>query len=635
MIEKIKIVEKLSEREILLPALISTALAANDRIKLKLSSLQQAGARARGEAHGGSDFGDPAMDRLVQGARPLNGATFLAPGAGELAAAAAADITDMLAPLEAAGTEPGSRLKARADALLSRLPTFAQDRVAQCEVAALAAATRGGEDSLHLLVMDLHKEINRLAAANAPEKVDGAFAYGLDDEGRTRVRAFMAGLNRTAPLAFGHPGLGTTAAQSAGRLTIQNDIGMTDAHVLVVHVVGGEARWTYTDVHRLRAEFFISLFEGEPVAWSTLGHEADEKLAEGEGFYQIEGRLNAADVAELDRFLEHFASRIVFLIDWNKARKALQSFVPKVTAVRLLREAARREEGHRAFLELGGVDLVYEAVRRGASGRIAYGQPLAEALGPEQTQAFLASVLATACEGLKEGRSARLIGDELQTDLAARLDSAERELLRVMLRHLGLTRTQAGMIESAVGAGPNCAQERRRRIASRSKQIEAKADRLTLEARAIVGRVSHAGALSVAVDQIEDATDTFDEAAFLISLASGRSLEALSLSQLAGVAVESVGSLVRAVEATLRLHEGKSVDSVFALQCVDEVIDAERRADVAERAAIGALFGVPGEANARDLVLGLEIARTLESATDRLAHAAISLRERVLEELSA
>jgi hypothetical protein len=34
-------------------------------------------------------------------------------------------------------------------------------------------------------------------------------------------------------------------------------------------------------------------------------------------------------------------------------------------------------------------------------------------------------------------------------------------------------------------------------------------------------------------------------------------------------------------------------------------------------------------------VLGSEIARTLEEATDRMAHAAISLRNRVLQGLSA
>ena len=39
--------------------------------------------------------------------------------------------------------------------------------------------------------------------------------------------------------------------------------------------------------------------------------------------------------------------------------------------------------------------------------------------------------------------------------------------------------------------------------------------------------------------------------------------------------------------------------------------------------------------DARSLVLGLELARSLETVTDHLAHAAFSLRDRMLEELSA
>ena len=57
-------------------------------------------------------------------------------------------------------------------------------------------------------------------------------------------------------------------------------------------------------------------------------------------------------------------------------------------------------------------------------------------------------MLHAACEGLKDGRSTRLIRDEIQADLSQRLDTAERELLAVVLRHLGLTRMLAGMIET-------------------------------------------------------------------------------------------------------------------------------------------------------------------------------------------
>ncbi len=658
MVGKIAIVEELGERAILLPALIEAALAANDRLKIRLTMLQEASAHVTQPGRPSlsleperraAGLNDPAFDTTILGAQVVDSGTFIAPGAERLGKGMAADLDAMFAPLEVAAAPAAESMKARIAAILQKLPDFRGDRVSHAEVADVTAARRGGNDSLHLLVMDLHKEINRIAAATAVELVDGAHCAGLDDAGRMRVKAFMRGLNRTAGLAFGHPGLATTAGRVGEKLTIQNDIGTTDAHVLVIHVAGLTATATYTDVHRARAKFFISLFQGEAAAWSPLAEKQKRDLAEGEIFYLLTGVYSARDEADLDRFLSFFASRIVFLIDWNKARKALQTFVSKGGAIELLTAAAASDEGHRAFLELGGVDLIFEAVRRAAGGRIAYGVRLDQALGERECLAFLRNVLHVACEGLKDGRSARLVRDEIHADLSQRLDTAESELLAVVLRHLGLTRMLAGMIETAFRPDGLASLAERRRLCERAKKIEKKADQLTVAAREIFARVRNADDLLLLVDQVENATDCFDEAAFLISLASEHeSAEAMSapLAALAEIAREGVGHLVRAVEAALLIPDGKRVDATFALQCVDAVIDAERNADVAERAAIGAMIGpaaapgcsprdAPRPADARALVLGLEIAHTLEEATDRLAHAAMSLRDRVLQELSA
>jgi hypothetical protein len=180
--------------------------------------------------------------------------------------------------------------------------------------------------------MDLHKALNRLAADTALETLDGARVHHLDARDRARVKAFMRGLNRTAPLAFGHPGLGTTAVSANGRLTIQNDIGTTDAHVLVVHVEDKAVTVTYTDIHRPRTKFFISLFEGQDVAWSPLTEQNAQGLSE-DIFYLLTGRYASDDDGAVEHFLEFLGSRIVFLIDWNKARKALQTFVGKNAAI--------------------------------------------------------------------------------------------------------------------------------------------------------------------------------------------------------------------------------------------------------------------------------------------------------------
>ncbi len=647
MVGKVAIVESLGEKAVLLPGLIAAALAANDRLKVRLTLLQEASAHASEPGRAApslenemlaSGLDDSAFVEIFAGARPLDAGHFIAPGAAALAAGMTGDLAAMLSPLEVASGAEGAALKTRVEAIVANLPSFPDDRVAHAEVLALASARRDAGDSLHLLVMDLHRAINRLASETAVEDVDGAGAAGLDNSARARVKAFMRGLNRTKNLAFGHPGLATTAGQIGARLSIQNDIGTTDAHVLVVRVEGLTATTTYTDVHRPRAKFFMSLFDGSGVEWSPLGEKRQRNLAEGEVFYLLTGVFHAHDAPELDRFLELLGSRIVFLIDWNKARKALQLFTGKRAAIDILTDAARRNEGHRAFLELGGAELVYEAIRNAASGRIAYGVPLDQALGDEECRGFLRHVLRVACEGLKDGRSTRLIRDEIQADLSQRLDTAESETLAIALRHLGLTRMLAGMIETAFLPESLASLDERRVLATRAKALEAKADRLTVEARGLSFRLREAGDLLALIDQIEAATDCFDEAAFLISLAEGDAANLISppLASLASIATASVAQLTRAIEGALLVPRGKREDAAFALKCIDSVADAERAADAAERAAMGALLGPDlAGAEARVIVLGLEIARTLEEATDRVAHAAMSLRARLLQELSA
>jgi hypothetical protein len=84
--------------------------------------------------------------------------------------------------------------------------------------------------------------------------------YGLGKgDGAILVSAFMKGVNRTAKSKFDHPGLGTTATRSGDVLMIQNDVGQTDAHVIVIRIKGDVASATYTDVHRQRLLFFQAM----------------------------------------------------------------------------------------------------------------------------------------------------------------------------------------------------------------------------------------------------------------------------------------------------------------------------------------------------------------------------------------
>jgi hypothetical protein len=645
MTAKSEIIERLGETAVLLPSLIGDALAANDRIKLRLTLLQEAAAQAQTPVREARDFNgerraagltDPALDTLVASARQLSPGRLLVPGIRTLLGGLGGDLAQMLAPIAAADAKGSQPFAERVTAAGASLPTADGDQIDKQDIDALTSARHGDRDSVHLLVMDLHKALNQLAAETAVEILDGAHVHSLNERDRRAVKAFMRGLNRTAPLAFGHPGLGTTAVRSGGRLTIQNDIGTTDAHVLVVHVDPGAVTITYTDNHRPRAEFFVSLFDERGVAWSALAEHPGDGLDE-DVFYLLTGRHASDDEHELDRFVEFIGSRIVFLIDWNKARKALQVFVGKNAAIDLLTWAARADFGHRAFLELGGVDLIFDAVYRAAAGRIRYGVRLDEALGAAECAEFLQHVLRDTSQGLAAGRSARLIRDEIQAELARRFETAESSVLTILVRHLGLSRMLAAAVADLLAVPGMTTPADRRTLASRAKQIEEKADRLTVSARETAARIREAGMLRPVIDEIENTTDALEDCTFLLSLVPEPDLAALELApllRLAEIVIDSVGHLVRAVEAASRLPQGQRADAVASLQSIDAVVTAERDADAAMRDSFAAFVGSP-HGDARALVLGLEIARALETATDHLSHSALSLRDRVLEELSA
>ena len=135
-------------------------------------------------------------------------------------------------------------------------------------ISGLASLSRNGHDTVHQLIIDLHGELERLQADVSPENVDGARAYGLTEPDRVLVRAFMAGVTETAGLKFDHPGLGTTAARDGNRLSIQNDLGSTEAHVVVIHVGDPRSPSRYTDVHRSRVRFFQGLLQAYRVTWT-------------------------------------------------------------------------------------------------------------------------------------------------------------------------------------------------------------------------------------------------------------------------------------------------------------------------------------------------------------------------------
>ena len=84
----------------------------------------------------------------------------------------------------------------------------------------------------------------------------------------------MRGVHSTERLKFDHPGLGTIATRTGPTLVIQNDLGETDAHVVVIRVTERVVTITYTDVHLARLLFFQELLAAWPVAGRTRARAA-------------------------------------------------------------------------------------------------------------------------------------------------------------------------------------------------------------------------------------------------------------------------------------------------------------------------------------------------------------------------
>ena len=611
-------------------ASLNEALAANDRIKFAFSLLQMALAHAahpdqpaatlqRERIACGID--DPDLDTVVAGAR-LHGIFCRLPGAARIIARIADDIRSMAAPVPA--TKPDG-LAARIDVLLGSLPATTDDLVDPNAISAMMHAGHDGADSLHRLVMDLHKQLNAMQAVLAEETLDGAAAYNLAATDRPLVAAFMAGINRTAKLKFVHPGLATTATRAGGRLVIQNDIGTTDAHVIVIHVQDLTVSVTYTDVHPERLAFFQDMLKSHAVIW-----EADRtvSLAAGAPFYLVTGHFEAKDADGCCAYLEFLGSRLVFLIDWNRARKQLRGFLRGPDRIALLRMTTEAEIGHRGFLELGGARLVNQAIEATAGTSMHFGDRLCDVLGDAETLEFLRFVFHAATEGLLSDQSHALIRDRVRVTLAAHFSNEERQLLRLAADHAGLIFELASLVRDGLQAEPDGAAKRIRRAG----RFEHDADQLVAATRDAVRRRPDFAVFLTLLQGADDAADELEDAAFFLDLdrLEGKPLEALQM--LAGLLAEASQEWIKALGHASQIGRAASdAETEDFLTAIDRIAVIEHQADDARRALD--IAAVQHAKDFRRLHLFTATGDKFEAAADALKRASLLLRDHVLEDV--
>lgn len=634
MPEKARILDSLNERALLLPSLVNLALAANDRIKYRFTLLQAAQShaehpdgsaaslRAERMAAGVENAG---LDHVVSDSVRLGRGRYRIPESGALIKQAFAEAAAMLEPLRAADTPESMAFAQRLQSFSA--PDTHGDELAGDAIRAMTAGNRDKGDSLHLLVMDMHKALNALQASLAGETIAGCRAYGIRESDRALIAAFMEGVNRTAPFKFDHPGLSATATRAGGKLVLQNDIGTTDAHVLVVHVAGRTVTVTYTDVHLPRLLFFQSLFEGYEVRWEDTRSRKDTAMEDGI-YHLCVGNYTARNTTQLREYLAHLGSRLVFLIDWNRARKRLRLFVPRNAVIALLKWAADENVGHMAWLKTGGEQLVFDAMSFAFGAQLKPGDRLDDLLSEERAVRFLRFNLRQALEGLNQGRPASLIADEIRTELASQVRSTEDALLDTALEHAGLIVELADTVRGVLASAQAGRRQEMEVMAERAKAWETAADMELNAARGIV--LEDGNFIIDLMSAADDIADDLEEAVFHITLspkASSASLDALN--KLAEPVTQASRELVKALAASRHARRGvPRGDMEDFLQAVHTIRTMEHASDAAEREVKRSLVADPRPF--AELFGIVEAARNLEQAADGLMHVALLLRDHVL-----
>jgi uncharacterized protein Yka (UPF0111/DUF47 family) len=652
MITKVQAVESRSGGSLLQPALLRSALAANDRLKLYLTALQAAVRRAAAPAEPVVDLSREKAAAGVQAAwvdelvltTVLDGDRYHTPAFAQLVQAIDADLAAMLAPLGAEAALARQVADCRA-----WLKSLEADSLAPSSVRRIVHGDRAQGGSVHILVMDLHRALNRLAAQMFEETVDGAHAFGLRPEDRPRIGAFMRGVNRTRHLKFDHPGLGTAAtrdspgdnrapgggdAGAGGALLIQNDIGENDVHVLVVRVEAGRVVLTYSDLHRPRFEFFQSLLSELGGTWSTVEPRVTAGLNAGDSYYVGTACFAPADEPALERALEGIGASLVFLIDWNRARKRLQEFVGKRDAVAVLTEAARREVGHMGWLKAGGERLLYGAMQDAGHDLFHVGERLEGALGAAAAREVLVQVLALSTRALQARLPASRIQDEVRVLLTRHVHGGAAEF-DLLSDHAAYCHAVAQALSDALAGAATLPE-----LATRAKRWERKADELVMHARNAAGSQTRWRAFAPLAAMTDDAVDALEEAAFLHGLIADEHPGALAGDVRATVADIARTALAAARDHVRSLAIARDVWSEPETDQLHEFLDVTWRVQLAERLADEQLRAarrtiLRARMQAADLMLANDLAASLELATDRLLAASYALREKVMARTGA
>jgi hypothetical protein len=594
---KNKILFDLGEKRIILPDLIKEGLIANDRVKYFFTLLQSAKLKVLNqkdittsllEESEKAKIEDTNYDDILENCSLIRENTIYIPGLQRILKEIYKCITIMIKPLE---------LTVKAEKSEDYVKRFSQMHIILLKnyndiinvelIDSIISADRIKQDTPHLLVMDLHKELNNLFSLIALESIDGANVFDIEEQNTFIIKAFMRGINRTAKLKFDHPGLGTTATQISDKIVIQNDIGETDAHVIVISIEGYVVNITYTDIHFNRVIFFQSILDNFAINWSSATTKEDVKF-ESFIYYIINGSYSAKNRDDLEGFLNYLGSKMVFMNDWNRARKKMQRFISKKKAIELLKWAADNEIGHMAFLVLGGEKIIYEVLSTlSTSPNIIKGK-LDEILGDEKSFEALKSVLAISCEGLLKNKTQPIIYDEIKAELSKYLKSTEELLIDYISGIACYILDLASMIrDSLLLVNSPHFIEIINKNSEIAKILERDADNIVIKVRKLVEKNQPLLFFAELIMQVDDVVDYLEEGSFYLTLLQDKYIfiEAFPyLQEMSEKIVFASMELIKIIEIITDIkHKNLRDDISDFLESIQFIRTIEQTTDVIDR----------------------------------------------------
>ena len=594
---KNKILFDLGEKRIVLPDLLKEGIVANDRVKYYFTLLQNSKIKilnrkdvTKGllEERERLKISEVVSDAILENCSLIRENTIYMPGVQRILKEIHKCIKTMLKPLELMEqTERFEEYTSRFSLMQGILLSNYNDIINFEVIDSIVSADRSIKDTPHLLVMDLHKELNNLLSLITLESIDGANVFDIKEQNRFIIQSFMKGINRTAKLKFDHPGLGTTATQIGDKIVIQNDIGETDAHVIVISIEGNIINITYTDIHFNRAIFFQNLLDKFAINWNSAITKENGKF-ESSIYYIINGSYSAKNKEDLRDFLEFLGSKIVFIIDWNRARKKLQRFISKKRTIELLKWAADNEIGHMAFLVLGGEKIIYEALSTlSTSSNIIKGK-LEEILGDENSFEALKTVLSVTSDGLLRNKSQTIIYDEIKADLSKYLKGMEELFIDYISEIACYIYDLASMIrDSLLLVNSPHFIETINKNSEIAKILERDADNVVIRVRKLVEKNQQFTFFSKLAVLVDDVADYLEESAFHLTLLQEKFvvMEAFTyLQELSDNVVYASMELIKIIEILTDIKSKSLRDDLSEfLESIQFIRTIEQKTDVIDR----------------------------------------------------